>query len=203
MNKDIALHLRQESKRTDVSADIIRTFSAAYAEISRLRRELDELKHKESVRRQKMLHDIVWCFENGGAKDGSLNKLLYDIARTEVEDMVIPNNSVAKSYQYIANKYSGTLKKLADSETVFVGDNDHGDAVPTKGVVKHGMTQARWDFLMQHMDERPTPQKLTESELAAGWHFCNDWDGLLINAKDIEFDHCQCDYMQKFRKETL
>ena len=61
--------------------------------------ELNEIKHKESVRRQKMLHDIVWCFECGGAKDGSLNKLLYDLARTEVEDMVIPNNSVTESYQ--------------------------------------------------------------------------------------------------------
>jgi hypothetical protein len=79
--------------------------------------ELDELKHKESVRRQKMLHDIVWCFECGGAKDGSLNKLLYDLARTEVEDMVIPNNSVTKSYEKIANKYHATFEKLAQEES--------------------------------------------------------------------------------------
>ena len=77
-----------------------------WAEITKLREEvvrlnnvIKELEHIESVRRQKMLHDIGWCFECGGAKDGSLNQLLYDLARKEVEDMVIPNNSVAKSYQ--------------------------------------------------------------------------------------------------------
>ena len=201
MDKDIAFHLRQESKRTDVSADIIRTLSAAYAEISRLRRQRDELKHSESVRRQKMLFDIQFCVEAGGAGDGSLEQLFYDLARKEADDLVIRDSSVNKSYQYIANKYKGALKKLADSETVFVGDNDHGDAVPTR-VIKHGMTQARWDLLMQHINDKPTPEKLAESELAAGWHYCSDWDGLLINAKDIEFDHCQCESMNKFRKDT-
>ena len=201
IGKDIALHLRQESKRTDVSADIIRTLSAAYAEISRLRRERDELKHSESVRRQKMLSDITLCVEAGGVGDGRLEQLFYDLARKEVDDLVIRDSAVNMSYQYIANKYRGALKKLAESETVFVGDNDHGDAVPTNGVVKHGMTQARWDLLMQHTYDKPTQEKLTEAELTAGWHYCNDWDGLLINARDIEFDHCQCDYMQKFRKE--
>ena len=35
-NKDIALHLREQSKRTDLPIDVIRTFSEAYAEIVRL-----------------------------------------------------------------------------------------------------------------------------------------------------------------------
>lgn len=52
----------------------------------------------------------------GGAKDGSLNQLLYDLARKEVEDMVIPNNSVTKSYEKIANKYHTTFEKLAQEE---------------------------------------------------------------------------------------
>jgi hypothetical protein len=78
--------------------------------------ELDELKHKESVRRQKMLSAIEWCFDCGGAKDGSLNKLLYDLARKEVEDMVIPNNSVTESYERIAKKYHTTFQKLAQEE---------------------------------------------------------------------------------------
>ena len=38
--KDIALHLRYESKRTDLPEDVIQTLSEAYAEISRLEREL-------------------------------------------------------------------------------------------------------------------------------------------------------------------
>lgn len=61
--------------------------------------ELNELKHKESVRRQKMLHDIGWCFECGGANDGSLNQLLYDLARKEVDDVFDRDNPVTKSYQ--------------------------------------------------------------------------------------------------------
>jgi hypothetical protein len=79
--------------------------------------ELDQLKHKESVRRQKILHDIEWCFESGGVKDGSLNQLLYDLARKEVEDMVIPNNSITESYERIAKKYHTTFQKLAQEET--------------------------------------------------------------------------------------
>ena len=78
--------------------------------------EINELKHKESVRRQKMLSAIEWCFDGGGAKDGSLNQLLYDLARKEVEDMVIPNNSVTQSYERIANKYHTTFQKLAQEE---------------------------------------------------------------------------------------
>ena len=38
--KDIALHLRYESKRTDLPDDVIQTLSEAYAEISRLERKL-------------------------------------------------------------------------------------------------------------------------------------------------------------------
>ena len=94
-----------------------------WAEVTKLRQEvvrlnnvIKELEHMESVRRQKMLHDIVWCFECGGAKDGSLNKLLYDLARKEVEDMVIPNNSVTESYKRIASKYHTTFQKLAQEE---------------------------------------------------------------------------------------
>ena len=40
--KDIALHLRYESKRTDLPEDVIQTLSEAYAEISRLERERNE-----------------------------------------------------------------------------------------------------------------------------------------------------------------
>ena len=38
--KDIGLHLRYESKRTDLPEDVIQTLSEAYAEISRLERKL-------------------------------------------------------------------------------------------------------------------------------------------------------------------
>jgi hypothetical protein len=79
-------------------------------------KELNELKHKESVRRQKMLHDIGWCFECGGAQDGSLNELLYDLARKEVNDVFDRDNPVTKSYEKIATKYHATFEKLAQEE---------------------------------------------------------------------------------------
>ena len=95
-----------------------------WAEVNKLRQEvvglnnvIKELEHKESVRRQKMLHDIVWCFECGGAKDGSLNQLLYDLARKEVNDVFDRDNPVTKSYEKIANKYHATFEKLAQEES--------------------------------------------------------------------------------------
>jgi hypothetical protein len=42
--KDIALHLRQESKRTDLPLDVIRTLCEAYAEMIRLEEERDEAR---------------------------------------------------------------------------------------------------------------------------------------------------------------
>ena len=46
--KDIALHLRYESKRTDLPEDVIQTLSEAYAEISRLERERDQARREMS-----------------------------------------------------------------------------------------------------------------------------------------------------------
>lgn len=42
--KDIALHLRQESKRTDLPLDVIRTLCEAYAEMIRLEEERDQAR---------------------------------------------------------------------------------------------------------------------------------------------------------------
>jgi len=39
-------------------------------------------------------HYINWCFECGGANDGSLNQLLYDLARKEVNDVFDRDNPV-------------------------------------------------------------------------------------------------------------
>ena len=63
---------------------------------------------------------------------------------------------------------------------------------------KHKMTQERWNYLMQPFDGDESVM-LTAQELADGWHWCDEWDGLLIHADDREFDHCKCDFMKKFR----
>lgn len=44
MKYDVAMHLREQSKRTDLPADVIRTFSDAYAEIVRLEDRIKSLE---------------------------------------------------------------------------------------------------------------------------------------------------------------
>ena len=63
---------------------------------------------------------------------------------------------------------------------------------------KHKMTQERWNYLMQPFDGDESVM-LTAQELADGWHWCDEWDGLLIHTDDREFEHCKCDFMKKFR----
>lgn len=63
---------------------------------------------------------------------------------------------------------------------------------------RHGMTQERWDYLMRPF-EGDESVMLTADELTNGWHWCDEWDGLLIHADDGEFIHCKCDFMKKFR----
>lgn len=43
------------------------------------------------------------------------------------------------------------------------------------------MTNERWQHLMSNDDEN-----LTEQELADGYHFCLEWDGLLVGSDDPE-----------------
>jgi hypothetical protein len=63
---------------------------------------------------------------------------------------------------------------------------------------KHGMSEERWNYLMQPFDGDENVM-LTADEIANGWHWCDEWDGLLIHADDREFEHCKCDFMKKFR----
>lgn len=51
------------------------------------------------------------------------------------------------------------------------------------------MTKARWLELNRDIDP---PDNLTEAEIAEGWHFCTEMDGLLANSKDPEGD-CFCE----------
>ena len=66
---------------------------------------------------------------------------------------------------------------------------------------KHGMTEERWNYLMQPFDGDESVM-LTAEELANGWHWCDEWDSLLIHVEDVEFKHCKCSFMKKFRKEN-
>lgn len=58
--------------------------------------------------------------------------------------------------------------------------------------MKVGMTEERWHELMTEAEiDREWPQ-LTAEELAAGWHFCPEWDGLLIGPGMEEMNSCLC-----------
>lgn len=49
------------------------------------------------------------------------------------------------------------------------------------------MTQKRWTELMNNVYGR-----LTDAELADGWHWCMDWDSLLVGPGMMEMDCCTC-----------
>lgn len=49
------------------------------------------------------------------------------------------------------------------------------------------MTPERYRELSRNMAAALTPE-----EVAAGWHFCCDWDGLLINDEYPEAECCTC-----------
>jgi hypothetical protein len=50
------------------------------------------------------------------------------------------------------------------------------------------MTPERWLEL-----ERDQNSRVTHGEIADGWHFCPEWDGLLIGPEMGEFQCCLCD----------
>lgn len=49
------------------------------------------------------------------------------------------------------------------------------------------MTNERYQQLMK---DNSLP--LTEEEMSQGWHFCPEWDFLLINPEMGEFECCNC-----------
>lgn len=51
----------------------------------------------------------------------------------------------------------------------------------------NGMSLNRWKELMD--DES---KELTSDEQQKGWHFCTEWDGLLIHPSDEESRSCKC-----------
>ena len=49
------------------------------------------------------------------------------------------------------------------------------------------MTKERWTDLEENQE-----LKLNEAEIKDGWHFCPDWDGLLVNTNDTEGEGVAC-----------
>ena len=49
------------------------------------------------------------------------------------------------------------------------------------------MSDERWTALM-----RDDGLRLTQTEIGEGWHFCYDWDGLLVGPGTPELESCTC-----------
>jgi len=60
----------------------------------------------------------------------------------------------------------------------------------------YGMSFERYDYLM---DETGPCVRLSDEEIKEGWHFCDEWDGLLIHPDSMEFHSCCCFYMKNFK----
>lgn len=43
--------------------------------------------------------------------------------------------------------------------------------------------------------------KLTDEEMDGGWHFCPDWDGMMVGPTMIEFDCCCCE-LPRYRNRS-
>ncbi len=52
-----------------------------------------------------------------------------------------------------------------------------------------GMNQTRYDEIQSDIKA-----ELSESEINAGWHFCPDWDFMLIHKDWREYEGCCCGY---------
>lgn len=54
------------------------------------------------------------------------------------------------------------------------------------------MTDERWNAVMKSGAD-DNPLELTPEEIEAGWHFCHDWDGLLVGPGMVEEGACTCE----------
>lgn len=48
----------------------------------------------------------------------------------------------------------------------------------------------------KELDRNPNG-KLTKEEIKQGWHFCPDWDFMLIHRDWPEYHSCTCDNVRK------
>ena len=63
------------------------------------------------------------------------------------------------------------------------------DREPDAGPIYcEAMLRKRWFELMNN-----PALGLTKSEIEQGWHFCPEWDGLLVGERMREIDCCTCE----------
>ncbi len=86
---------------------------------------------------------------------------------------------------------------MSDNDELFHKRLQPGEVV----ILNHPpMLEERYKELMTSV---PAPS-LTQEELNLGWHFCWDWDGLLVGPDMVERRFCQCiDWNSKKPRRSL
>ena len=51
------------------------------------------------------------------------------------------------------------------------------------------------------MEERVCDDSLTPEEISIGWHYCYNWEGLLIGPGDLKMDSCNCKINKKIHEQ--
>jgi hypothetical protein len=51
------------------------------------------------------------------------------------------------------------------------------------------------------MEERICDDSLTPEEISAGWHYCRDWEWVLIGPGNLKMDSCNCKINKKIHAE--
>jgi len=71
-----------------------------------------------------------------------------------------------------------------------------GEYYPCKPDIFEKSYDMAWEATMTHERwtevEKNQELKLTAQEIADGWHFCPEWDGLLVNSNDEEGEGAAC-----------
>ena len=51
------------------------------------------------------------------------------------------------------------------------------------------------------MEERICDDSLTPEEISAGWHYCRDWEWVLIGPGNSKMDSCNCRINKKIHDQ--
>jgi len=100
------------------------------------------------------------------------------------------NNGWHRSYKHLFVELDVLFKKITFwvKWDIVVHEDGPSDMKPRKSLFIKTMSFERYYFLMSSLNAQ-----LTKEEIKQGWHFCIEWDGLLIHPDMPEFDACSCE----------
>lgn len=63
------------------------------------------------------------------------------------------------------------------------------------------MTEERYQYLSEIKDEYWLDQSLTRQEKHEGWHYCEEWNGMLRNNNELRFgsEKCMCHLKELYK----